>query len=703
MKKSIVVRGPVLSRSGYGEQARFAIRALRAYEDYFDIYIIPTNWGKCGWVWEENEERQWMDKRIGDTVVYTQQGGKFDMSLQVTIPNEWEKLAPINVGYTAGIETTKIAPGWIEKAFLMDRIVVVSNHAKDIYENTTYQAQDKNTGQIINDFRCQTPIQVVNYPVRAIGKPEDLPLELETDFNFLVTSQWGPRKNIDNTIKWFVEEFHDQEVGLVAKLSWHNDSVNDRVRTEKRLKSLLSNYKDRKCKIYLLHGSLKDNEMASLYCHPKIKAYVTLTHGEGFGLPIFEAAYHGLPVLAPDWSGHLDFLYMPVKDKKSKKEKMKAMFTKVDYKLAPIPKEAVWDGVLQEDSQWCYPDGGSYKMKLREMRSNYQHKKKQAEKLQKWILENFEESKMYKQMAEAIFGEKLHLVENPDYIFVSDIFAEQYAGGAELSLQSLIDTCGSKDILKVSSKSVSEQMLEKYKNSKWIFGNIADVDNQTIEAISSLEGLKYYFVEFDYKFCEYRNPALFEFLEDEKCDYMSTERAKAIDKFAKNSQKTFFMSDAQRKIYDDCLGDYSDDKNVVLSSVFHDGFFDSIKQLRESEEYKNKKGWIVLGSRSWVKGAADSEKWCKDNNLDYEVVFGIPYEEMLKKLAGAEGVCFKPTGLDTCPRFIIESKLLGCNLEINENVQHMDESWFATDDLESIENYLKGRTSHFWSLVNINE
>ncbi len=212
----------------------------------------------------------------------------------------------------------------------------------------------------------------------------------------------GTKKNIDNTIKWFIEEFHDQEVGLVAKLNWHNDSINDRRATLQRLKTTISQYGDRKCKVYLLHGSFTDQEMAHLYCHPKIKAFISLTHGEGYGLPLFEAAYHGLPVIAPDWSGHLDFLYMPVKDKKSKKERMKAMFTKVDATLGPIPQEAVWDGVLQADSQWCYADQGSYKMKLREMKNKYEHKKAQANKLEKYILENFEASKMYEKFFKAL-------------------------------------------------------------------------------------------------------------------------------------------------------------------------------------------------------------------------------------------------------------------------------------------------------------
>lgn len=402
MKKKILVKGPVLSRSGYGEQTRFAVRSLRAHEQHFDIYIMPTSWGRTGWLWEDNEERQWMDKRIRDTAIYISQNGQFDVSLQVTIPNEWERLAPVNIGYTAGIETTKVAPQWIEKSYLMDKIIVVSNHAKNVYEATTYEATDRNTGQVIKDFRCQTPIEVVNYPVRDIGISDGLQLDLETDFNFLVSSQWGPRKNIDNTIRWFVEEFHDQEVGLVAKLNWHNDSINDRYGTQRRLKGILDQYKDRKCKVYLLHGSFTDQEMANLYSHPKIKAYVSLTHGEGYGLPLFEAAYHGLPIIAPDWSGHLDFLYMPVSSKKSKKEKMKAMFTKVDYKLAPIPQEAVWDGVLQADSQWCYADQGSYKMKLREVKNKYSHKLSQAKKLQNWILENFEQSKMYEQFYESL-------------------------------------------------------------------------------------------------------------------------------------------------------------------------------------------------------------------------------------------------------------------------------------------------------------
>ena len=108
--KTILVRGPALSRSGYGEQTRFALRALRKHEERFNILLVNTGWGQTGWISDSGEERDWLDYLLAKGHQHTQQNLPIDISLQVTIPNEWERLAPINIGYTAGIETTKIAP-----------------------------------------------------------------------------------------------------------------------------------------------------------------------------------------------------------------------------------------------------------------------------------------------------------------------------------------------------------------------------------------------------------------------------------------------------------------------------------------------------------------------------------------------------------------------------------------------------------------
>ena len=397
MKQKVLVRGPALTQSGYGEQCRFAIRSLRSREDLFDIYIIPTSWGQTSWISIDNEERAWIDSIIAKTHTYTQSGGTFDLSVQVTIPNEWERLAPINIGYTAGIETTKVAPQWLEKASIMDKIIVVSNHSKEVYENTSYQGQNPQTGQTIT-YKCTTPISVVNYPVRNIEK-ESVDLDLEYDFNYLAISQWGPRKNFDNLIKWFIEENFDREVGLVLKTSIRNNSLIDRNHTEKRLQSIVRSHGDIKCKVYLIHGDLSDEQMAGIYSHPKIKCLISTTHGEGYGLPLFEAAASGLPIICSGWSGQRDFLY--VSNKKSKNN-LKPMFLEVEYDLKNVQTQAVWEGVIQPDSQWCFPKEASFKKKLREIRTNYKKHRKVSSNLRKHIVENFTEDKIYSDFVSSI-------------------------------------------------------------------------------------------------------------------------------------------------------------------------------------------------------------------------------------------------------------------------------------------------------------
>ena len=390
----ILVRGPALTRTGYGEHCRSILRILREI-DNLDIYLLPVNWGHSTWLWEDTEERAWIDTIIKKTALYGQQNGQYDVSVQVTIPNEWQRMAPVNIGITAGIETTKVSPAWLQKCNEMDKIITISEHSKRGFTETFYEGVDKNTGRKLK-LKCLKDVEVLHYPVKQDildSKLTDLGLNLTTKFNFLTVAQWGPRKNLHSTINWFVEEFIDNpEAGLVVKTFLKGGCVLDRDALEKEFKKTLSKYKNRKCKVYLLHGDLKDEEMHSLYCDKQIHALVSLTHGEGFGLPLFEAAYCGLPIIATDWSGHLDFLYKPTKDKKGK-EKNKPYFARVDYDLQPIPDYAVWDGVLQRDSMWAFPQQGSYKMKLRDVYKDYGRYKSQADKLKEWVCDNFSRDK----------------------------------------------------------------------------------------------------------------------------------------------------------------------------------------------------------------------------------------------------------------------------------------------------------------------
>lgn len=399
VKKKVLLKGPLLTRSGYGEQARFALRSLQSRSDVFDIYIQPLQWGQTSWINENTPEREWIDHTIEKTIGYIQQNGKFDISIQVTIPNEFEDLADYNVGYTAGIETTKVAHQWLIKANEMDKIIVVSEHSKNVFQSTDYQGTDTRTNQSVT-LSLQTPIAHVNYPVKPYKKLKQLDFDTTTDTNFLCVAQYGPRKNLLHTIKWFLEEFTNDNVGLILKTSKAKNCLIDREATLMELQNFIRSLPESKAKIYLLHGDMTDEEMHSLYKHPKVSAFLTLAHGEGFGLPIFEAAYTGVPVIAPGWSGQLDFLC---------DEKKMQHFYNVAFDIQPIPEELVWEGVIVKESMWAVPREASSKEQMRKCYNDVKDadkKKLPAAKYAKKLHKRFAPENMYSQFVNEVISLK---------------------------------------------------------------------------------------------------------------------------------------------------------------------------------------------------------------------------------------------------------------------------------------------------------
>jgi glycosyltransferase involved in cell wall biosynthesis len=401
----ILLEAPILTQSGYGEHSRLVFESIKSVTQ--EIYINPLAWGSTPWIVNDTEDE--IHKCITKFHEYNKlaqsQGANpsYDVQIHVGIPNEFSKKAPYSVCVTAGIETNRVSANWLMKTHQgIDKLIVPSEHSKSGFTGVSYEVLNKQNNQktIVG---CNCPIDVVPYPVKVLDKEEKVDLNLKTDFNFLTVALLGPRKNIENSIEWFMEEFKNEEnVGLVIKTALARSSLIDRIDTKNHLKKVIGKYKESKCKLYLLHGNMSEAEIDSLYRNDKIKAYVTATHGEGYGLPIFEAAYNGMPVIATDWSAHLDFLTSEMKE--NGKVKNKKMFAKVNYSLAAIPKEVEWKDILVEDSQWAIPDKNSFQAQLRKVHTNYGMYKKWAKTLKENILETHSKKNVIEQMNHSIFG-----------------------------------------------------------------------------------------------------------------------------------------------------------------------------------------------------------------------------------------------------------------------------------------------------------
>ena len=394
----ILLEAPILTKSGYGEHSRLVYKAIKMRKD-IDLYLNPLNWGTTTWSTPNDEMQKDIDNYVNLVKQYDSQkiNPQFDMQVHVGIPNEFEKKAKYSVCVTAGIETDRVSPNWLIKTHQgIDKIVVPSNHSRDGFVKTKYEMFNKanNTKTIVN---CNCEVEVVPYPAKNI-EIEDMEIDFESSFNFLTIAMIGPRKNLDATVRTFVEEFREnKDVGLVLKTSSARSCIMDRFQTKNQLDLFLKGLGPRKCKVYLIHGDITEQQIHSLYVHPKIKAYYSTTHGEGYGLPIFEAAYSGMPVIATDWSAHLDFLSGKHKNKNKK------LFAKIDCEIKKVQPEAHWKDLITEDSCWAWISEKSAKRQLRKVYESYGMYKSWAKSLKETILKTHSEEQILLKMKKSLF------------------------------------------------------------------------------------------------------------------------------------------------------------------------------------------------------------------------------------------------------------------------------------------------------------
>jgi len=326
-KPLCVIQAPVFSRSGYGDWAKEVAKSIIRY-DKFDVKIAATKWG--GNVIKRNSEdldsSDPMNKILFEKTIREPLNRQPDLFIQMSIPNEFNPIGKYNIGMTAGIETTAAPGQWIEGLNKMNMNIVTSKHSKKVFDEANYVRTYNDGSGRKEPLRSEKPMEVCFWGANTqiykktsekVESVEQIMSQIPETFAFLFVGQWTSpnpftdRKDIGNLVKTFLETFKDrsQKPCLILKTSGVNFSKIDKAETLKKIKIVESMVSGDLPKVYLVHGELNDTEMNALYNHEKVKCHVSFTHGEGFGHPLLLASLSGKPVLAPNWSGHLDFLH----------------------------------------------------------------------------------------------------------------------------------------------------------------------------------------------------------------------------------------------------------------------------------------------------------------------------------------------------------------------------------------------------------
>jgi len=384
-KVQCVVSSPVDTYSGYGARSRDFIKALIKAKPEWDVKLLSQRWGNTRFGFLDDHKELDLKSRIIPNM--TQQP---EVWVQISVPNEFKKIGKFSIGVTAGIETTICDASWIQGCNNMDLILTSCNHSKEVFEQTKYDYKDNRTGQT-GVIELQKPVEVLfegldTDTYRKVDSKEntfDLSSIKET-FCYLVVGHWmqgnfgHDRKNIGYTVKAFLETFKNKNnpPALILKTSQVGSSIIDRETILEKIDEIRKSVKGTLPNIYLLHGEVTDQEMNHLYNHPKIKAMVSFTKGEGFGRPLLEFTTTGKPVIASGWSGQLDFLH-------------KEYAVLIPGELENVDKSAAVKNMILEQGKWFKPNDGAVGQALKNSFKKYKDYLKLSRKHTQYTLDNF--------------------------------------------------------------------------------------------------------------------------------------------------------------------------------------------------------------------------------------------------------------------------------------------------------------------------
>lgn len=396
VNKTCIVSCPIDCYAGYGGRARDFVKALIEARPDWDVKILPQRWGNTRWGFLEEHNEQDLISRLIEKPNYQP-----DVWVQITIPNEFQPIGKFNIGVTAAMETDISPADWSLGVNRMDLTLVSSKHSKNSLYNAVWK---DNQGR---EIKVEKPVEILfegidatSFKKREVGAQSgvnDVLKGVKENFAYLYLGHWlqgdfgEDRKNTGYVIKRFLETFKNYKTppALILKTQAANSSVVDQNKVLEKINMIRKTVKGKLPNIYLLHGELPSEEIVDLYNHPKVKAMVSLSKGEGFNRPLLEFSLVGKPIIASGWSGHVDFL-------------PSQLAVLVGGTLTNVHKSAQVKNMILAEAKWFTPNNEEVDTSLKAVFSNYKKYVGQARELKKQNSKKFS----YKEMTN-LLGEYL--------------------------------------------------------------------------------------------------------------------------------------------------------------------------------------------------------------------------------------------------------------------------------------------------------
>jgi|TARA_R110000824_G_scaffold125178_3_gene284130 hypothetical protein len=257
-----------------------------------------------------------------------------------------------------------------------------------------------------------------------------------------------------------------------------------------------------------------------------------------------------------------------------------------------------------------------------------------------------------------------------DIIFIADVFVDRVPqGGAEIVNNLLIEDLRSQghNVLEVETFRVDKSLFTAYHDAFFIVSGMLGLRSDAVEGLLASTYVVY---EHDHKYEVDRNPALYS-------DFKVPENRLRYTEIYENAQAIVCQSSFHQEILQKNIPSC---KKVINAggSMWSTQFLDVVEKAIQTDIPKNQKAAIIKSTNE-IKGQPQAEEYCKQNNIDYDLIEAPNPQALFEKLSHYEYFIFFPSTPETFSRIFMEAKLAKCKVITNSLVGATYENYTFND------------------------